>query len=434
MPNIVPTIESLAGKTVDDGRLLLIDPLGQGSGGVVFRAVDLCSSTPYAVKCMVKADPGSRQATFQQREIALHSRLSGQKNIVTLHRVVEESGHIFLVLDYCAGGDLFKFLTRRGTYVRNDELIRNVMCQLIDGVAHCHERGVFHRDIKPENIMCSRDGTQVKVGDFGLATDSVASRNFGAGTTGYMSPECIGHEMGVPGYRTAANDIWALGVIFTSMISGHNPWRRAVMADSCFSSYIHDPSFLKRMLPISTAANDILVSIFAPAETRVSLPALRAKICAAETFFLSPGELASASKFVRQAAASYVAGVSSASGSSVSSFDALFDDNVADAAQRLIELRKAEGKDALAEHGDEGEADIVVAPGPRLEVPEQGVRPEVPKRPVPPPPQPMPSFRDFMRTASTESSDSESRGHKESSWRAHSPTGLFKRIMDKIFD
>lgn len=188
MPNIVPRIEHLAGQVVDDGRLLLIDPLGQGSGGVVFRAVDLCSSTPYAVKCMVKAEPGSRQAAFQQREIHLHSMVSPHKNVVTLHRIVEEDGYIFLVLDYCAGGDLFKFLTRRGTYVRNDELIKNVMCQLIDGLEHCHKRGVFHRDIKPENIMCNRDGTQLKLGDFGLATDSEASRNFGAGTSGYMSP------------------------------------------------------------------------------------------------------------------------------------------------------------------------------------------------------------------------------------------------------
>ena len=188
MPNPLPRIEDLAGQTIDDGRILLVDPLGQGSGGVVFRAVDLCSSTPYAVKCMIKAEAGSRHTGFQKREIYLHTKVSPHKNIVTLHRVVEEDGYIFLVLDYCAGGDLFKFLTRRGTYVRNDELIKTVMCQLIDGLQHCHERGIFHRDIKPENIMCSRDGTQVKIGDFGLATDSVASRNFGAGTSGYMSP------------------------------------------------------------------------------------------------------------------------------------------------------------------------------------------------------------------------------------------------------
>lgn len=428
MPNIVPTIESLAGQTIEGGRLLLIDPLGQGSGGVVFRAFDLCSSTPYAVKCMVKAEAGSRQAMFQQREIALHKRVSGHKNVVTLHRVVEERGHIFLVLDYCGGGDLFKFLTRRGTYVHNDELIKNVLCQLIDGLTHCHAHGVFHRDIKPENIMCSRDGTQVKLGDFGLATDSVASCNFGAGTSGYMSPECIGHEMGVSGYRTSANDVWALGIIFTSMISGHNPWRRAVMADSCFASYIHDPTFLKRMLPISAAANDILVGVFAPSETRLTLAALRAKVRAADTFFLAPAELARASKFVRQAAESYAAGVSSAS---ASSFGPLFEDTAADAAQHLIELRKAEGGPVVPLDED----GIVVVPGPglELEVQEDGTQPKPDRRPLPPP-QPMPLFRDFLQSSSSDSSDSESREQKTKPCRSHSPTGLFRRIMDKIFD
>ena len=188
MPNVIPSTDQLTGQIIDGGRLCLIDPLGHGSGGVVFRALDLCSSSPYAVKCMVKAEVDSRQASFQMREIRLHTAVSSHPNVVTLHRVVEEDGYIFLVLDYCAGGDLFKYLTQRGTFVRNDALVKGAMCQLIDALEACHKRGVFHRDIKPENIMCSRDGTQLKLGDFGLATDSLRSRNFGAGTSGYMSP------------------------------------------------------------------------------------------------------------------------------------------------------------------------------------------------------------------------------------------------------
>ncbi|EKM56920.1 uncharacterized protein PHACADRAFT_208088 [Phanerochaete carnosa HHB-10118-sp] len=436
MPNHLPLVESLAGQTIDDGRLLLIDPVGQGATGVVFRAVDLCSSTPYAVKCMVKGAPGSRQAIFQRREIELHRRVSAHPGVVTLHRVVEERGHVFLVLDYCAGGDLFKFLTRRGTFVRDDARVRRAMCQLIDAVQHCHARGVFHRDIKPENLFCSRDGTQVRLGDFGLATSSVASRNFGAGTAGYMSPECIGTEMGAASYRTAANDVWALGVIFTSMVSGHNPWRRAVTADECFAAYVCDPSFLRRMLPISAAANDIITGVFAPSETRLSLAGLRAKVLAADTFFLAPAELAQADACVRQAAESYAAVVSSGSTDSVESFGALFDVDVADAAHRLIDLQeqekeKEEGKDTTVLQSDD---EVVVAPGPRLEVPEDGVRPEARGRAGPPRPQPMPSFGDFMRTPSSGSSHSDGREQQKRFWRSHSPIGIFRRIMDKIFD
>lgn len=191
MPNIIPRVDQLIGQVIDDGRLCLVDPLGNGSGGVVFRAIDLCTSTPYAVKCMVKAEPGTRQSNFQKREIRLHSLVSSHPSVVTLHRVIEEDGYIFLVLDYCPGGDLFKFLTQRGTFVRNDAVVRDAMCQLIDGLEHCHKSGVYHRDIKPENILCSKDGTQLKLGDFGLASDSVCSKNFGAGTSGYMSPGTV---------------------------------------------------------------------------------------------------------------------------------------------------------------------------------------------------------------------------------------------------
>lgn len=243
-----------------------------------------------------------------------------------------------------------------------------------------------------------------------------------------MSSECIGHEMGVPGYRTAANDVWALGVIFTSMISGHNPWRRAVTADPCFESFVHKPDFLKCMLAISTAANDILVSIFAPSEIRISLSDLRTKIRNADTFFLSAKEIAHASKFVQQAAESYVAGISSGSGNSASSFSALFDVDITNAAQRLIEAHKEDAEEEAALRRE-----VIVTPGPQLEVPETGVRPEAGKRPAPPP-QPMPSFRDFMRTPSSGSSHSDDREQKGKPWRSHSPTGFFKRIMDKLFD
>jgi serine/threonine protein kinase len=440
MPNIVPRIDQLVGQVIDDGRLCLVDPLGQGSGGVVFRAIDLCSSTPYAVKCMVKGEPGTRQANFQKREIHLHSSVSSHATVVSLHKVIEEDGYIFLVLDYCSGGDLFKFLTARGTYVRNDALVKDVMLQLINGLEHCHRLGVFHRDIKPENIMCNKDGTQLKLGDFGLATDTKCSENFGAGTSGYMSPgkhtvfgvsllcltasptECIGVEMGEKAYDTAANDVWALGIIFTSMISGHNPWRRAVMSDDCFRLYIHNPDFFRLMLPISTAADDILRNVFAPSEIRLSLADFRRKIVNATTFFLTDDEIAGASKFVQLAAASYLCDIT-AQDSFSSSIEAMLDVEVAETARCFALESKSEPPlvpirdDPCPLCGDDGlRADRVGA--------------EMRKRPAPPP-QRMPSFKDLIHSSSGPSHPGPRT--KKRVWRSQSPVGLFKRIMDKIF-
>lgn len=187
MPCNIPAAK-LLGTTVDDGRYKLLDTLGRGSGGVVFRALDTATQEHYAVKVVRRAQKGTRAYTFQQRELHFHRTVSGHRNIITLHRIIEQEPYIYLVMDLCAGGDLFKFLTEKGIFKRNDQLVKSVFVQLIDAVDACHRNGIYHRDIKPENIMCNEDGTEVRLGDFGLSTDSKCSRNFGAGTSAYMSP------------------------------------------------------------------------------------------------------------------------------------------------------------------------------------------------------------------------------------------------------
>ena len=239
--------------------------------------------------------------------------------------------------------------------------------------------------------------------------------------------------MGHVGYQTSANDVWSLGIILTSMISGHNPWRRAVMTDDCFKSYIRNPDFFRLMLPISAAANAILIDIFAPSEVRITLPALRKRILAADTFFLTDDQIAHASKFVQLAAASYLAENTTAATSSASSpspEEGLPESDVGVGVRKATAL---EGPAVLP--GADPKPDAVVTFEP---LPTEGdiasIRAGVRKRVVPPP-QRMPSFGDLMQTSSSSSlSDTQAQvqtkpGHKP--WMPQS--GLFKRIMDKIF-
>ena len=182
----------MLGRTVDGGRLRLVKVLGAGSSGVVFLALEQTLDYPngvvYAVKCIARADRGTSQNHMQRRETAFHRSVSSHPNVLTLHRVFEEGRYVFFVLDYYSGGDLFKLITEGGCFRGNDEMVKKIFLQILDAVDACHKRGIYHRDIKPENILCSADRTKVCLADFGLATKSIFSSNFGAGSFSYMSP------------------------------------------------------------------------------------------------------------------------------------------------------------------------------------------------------------------------------------------------------
>ncbi|KAH9922540.1 kinase-like domain-containing protein [Amylocystis lapponica] len=306
------SIPNLVGHTIDHGRLKLIDTIGSGSNGVVFLAIDTTSQAEhpakYAVKCLIRAPKGTRRHGLQRQEVLLHRRVSSQPNIVQLHMVLEDIYYTFLVLDYCPGGDLYTFLAEQRIVRGNDVLVKTIFLQIVDAVEACHNWGIFHRDVKPENILCSGDWTRVYLSDFGLATEATRSVTYGCGSSYYMSPECVGACTNSKGYDTCANDIWALGVILTSMISGHNPWRSASPADPCYTAYLHDPNFLYNMLPISASANALLQHIFTPDPAqRITLAHLRLLVLDVPTFFRSAAQIARSSDRIKKAAAVYYA-------------------------------------------------------------------------------------------------------------------------------
>ncbi|KAI0635242.1 Pkinase-domain-containing protein [Trametes polyzona] len=307
-------IPEFLGKTIDDGRLRLVEVLGEGAYGVVFRAIDeasaACSSTPeprqFAVKIMEKADPHSRRWRYQQREVAAHLRVADHEHVVTVHGAYECEYFIYIVLELCAGGDLFEPMIERQLYARNDALLKSVFVQLLDAVAYCHEHGVYHRDLKPDNILTNEDGTEVKIADFGLSTSAKVSDTFGCGSTNYMSPECIGEDYDFHPYSTEAADIWSLGIILTNLVAGRNPWDQATTSDKNYLKYLAHPGFLRSVLPISEETEDILHNIFtSDPGTRITLPELRERILAVERFTMTDAEIARASKWVQIAAASY---------------------------------------------------------------------------------------------------------------------------------
>ncbi|KAI9883781.1 MAG: hypothetical protein M1823_004436 [Watsoniomyces obsoletus] len=274
------------------GRLELTGILGVGAYGVVYTAIDRQTNIPYAVKALNKIGLDARQRKFQQREIRLHHAASQHRNVVSLVKILDEVDCTFVVIEFCPEGDLFASITERGHYVGNDRLAKHIFLQILDAVEHCHSLGIYHRDLKPENVLVSDGGMTAKLADFGLATTDYVTSDYGCGSTFYMSPEC--HEaspQGCPGYYSAPNDVWSLGVVLINLTCGRNPWKRASTEDSTFRAYLRDPGFLSSILPLAPELDAILRRIFeCDPLKRVTLPELRSMILHCSRFTVRPDQ------------------------------------------------------------------------------------------------------------------------------------------------
>ena len=243
--------------------------------------------------------------------------------------------------------------------------------------------------------------------------------------------------------------MWSLGIIFTSMVSGHNPWKRAVMTDDCFRAFIRDPSFLRSMLPISKAANSILQRIFVAPNRRLTLPKLRRMVLEADTFFMTDDEIGRANVYVQCAAASYMGLHQSSSGdTSASSVGVLIDVAIGKRQEQKLEGEGAEASKAvqslpavrpephivpLPQHPQTTPTSLTadVAPGLASDAPPPPPSPSPSRsrrRPCLPPPAPMPSVKELLGYDESTSADAMCKKGR----RSTSPWGLFRRIIDKI--
>jgi serine/threonine-protein kinase len=196
--------------TLLGGRYRIIERLGRGGMGEVFRADDLKLGQPVALKFLpadVDRDPA--RLTQLHTEVRMARQVS-HPNVCRVYDIDEVEGATFLSMEYVDGEDLGSLLKRVGRFPEDRAL--EIARQLCAGLSAAHERDVIHRDLKPANVML--DGTgKVRITDFGLAgTSGEAIR---AGTPAYMAPEQLaGHEV------TARSDIYALGLVLYEIFTG----------------------------------------------------------------------------------------------------------------------------------------------------------------------------------------------------------------------
>ncbi|RJR30014.1 MAG: hypothetical protein C4574_02800 [Candidatus Latescibacterota bacterium] len=208
----------MIGKTISHYRI--VEKLGEGGMGVVYRAEDTKLHRPVALKFLhpeLTRDPEAKVRFMHEAEAA--AALS-HANICTIYEIDEHEGQSFIAMEFIEG----KMLKDRvdGGPLPIDEALA-LTIEIGEGLREAHEKTIVHRDIKPGNIVLTARG-QAKILDFGLARLGARSKITKAdttlGTAAYMSPEqASGKEV------DRRTDIWSLGVMLYEMIAGERPFR-----------------------------------------------------------------------------------------------------------------------------------------------------------------------------------------------------------------
>ena len=207
----------MAKKTAKIGRYRIVDELGRGAMGIVYKAEDPNLDRLVALKTIILPEDAEEHGEYRKR-FFLEAKAAGKLNhphIVTTFDCGELDGMAYLAMELLEGIDLRTRMTKQGvTALEAVELAR----QVAEGLGYAHERGVVHRDIKPGNIMLNGGG-KAKIMDFGLArmrmADHKTSTGMVLGTPRYMSPEQIS---GQP--VDQRSDIFSLGIVLYEMLTG----------------------------------------------------------------------------------------------------------------------------------------------------------------------------------------------------------------------
>ena len=203
------------------GRYRIIKQIGRGGMADVYLAKDLIlDGEEVAVKVLrtnYQTDPIA-VARFQREARAMADL--DHPHIVRITDIGEEDGQQYLAMEYVAGLDLKRYIKEHYP-LSNEEAVR-IMGQILLAMRLAHTKGIVHRDLKPQNILLTPDGT-AKVTDFGIAVafaeTSLTQTNSMLGSVHYLSPEQARGSK-----ATVQSDIYALGIIFYEMLTGHIPY------------------------------------------------------------------------------------------------------------------------------------------------------------------------------------------------------------------
>jgi serine/threonine-protein kinase len=243
-------------------RYLVLDILGSGGMGSVFRGWDPKLERPVAIKTVHMG--GQSRASVdaaEQRQVLLREAVTVAKfnhpNIVAIYDVEDGGQSAFLAMEFVDGMSLEKLLSRMG--VLRLELATPLIAQITRGLEAAHAAGVIHCDIKPANILLGRDGA-IKVTDFGIARSALrATGNISGtfGTPGYLPPEALSSAA-----FTAMADLFGVGSVFYELLTGDPPHAgRNAQETLMRTATMKAPSVRERDKSVPPAIDDLILGL-----------------------------------------------------------------------------------------------------------------------------------------------------------------------------
>uniref|UniRef100_A0A453HQR6 non-specific serine/threonine protein kinase n=1 Tax=Aegilops tauschii subsp. strangulata TaxID=200361 RepID=A0A453HQR6_AEGTS len=218
-----PPVGEVLGRAMEDVRTTysIGKELGRGQFGVTHLCTHRSTGEKLACKTIAKRKLANKEDVEDvRREVQIMYHLSGQPNIVDLRGAYEDKHNVHLVMELCAGGELFDRIIAKGHYT---ERAAAALLRAIVGIVHtCHCMGVMHRDLKPENFLLLSKGedSPLKATDFGLSVFFKEGEVFRdiVGSAYYIAPEVLKRRYGPEA------DIWSIGVMLYIFLAGVPPF------------------------------------------------------------------------------------------------------------------------------------------------------------------------------------------------------------------
>ncbi|NXX84724.1 NEK1 kinase, partial [Urocolius indicus] len=194
-------------------KYIKVRKIGEGSFGKAILVKSKENGQQYVIKEINISKMSNKEREESRREVAVLANMK-HPNIVLYRESFEENGCLYIVMDYCEGGDLFKKINAQKGILFSEDQILDWFVQICLALKHIHDRKILHRDIKSQNIFLTKDGT-IQLGDFGIARVLNSTAELARtciGTPYYLSPEICQNKP----YNNKS-DIWALGCVLYEM-------------------------------------------------------------------------------------------------------------------------------------------------------------------------------------------------------------------------